>query len=412
MDRSNAVFQVLVVDPSKAPIGAGSAVEDLTEGQIGIFDASTNLAIDGTEQVRNFYMAVGIDSDGDGQVDTIDKSCGQLIQARNITGYTFRPHTAAQPMVVEFTGYKPKCGADYGIRLEFRNQQVYDHQGFNQFSKSYVIHTEECADCGDECEPANVNLLTQNLIREINYDNDDMVTAVAIATEALVAATQGTSQDYAEGDEISEDDLQVLVDFNEAQEDETTKVSTGIRLTTKPIATRRFVDINTRYQKPRGTIIIPSMIAGFGTQGSFETTQEAAFEEGNGYDLRYREYCAAGYNGRGGEGVYRTYANTGLAREIDYRVDQKAKYDVISLSYNQHSRSAWLEYSNALRTEIGIPTFQGVSTAAKDGILLVLDRIVDQVGLDSLSDDAASASDNPELVEKTEDKTADTDGIA
>ena len=45
MSTNNKVFQVLVTKGDKALAVAGTKVDALTDGQLGIFDAKTNLAV-------------------------------------------------------------------------------------------------------------------------------------------------------------------------------------------------------------------------------------------------------------------------------------------------------------------------------------------------------------------------------
>ena len=68
MSTNNKVFQVLVTKGDKALAVAGTKVDVLEDGQLGIFDAKTNLAV--VTPVNKFYLAVGVDTDGDGDIDT------------------------------------------------------------------------------------------------------------------------------------------------------------------------------------------------------------------------------------------------------------------------------------------------------------------------------------------------------
>ena len=59
MSTNNKVFQVLVAKADSAILAAGNTVDDLAVGQIGIFDAETNLSIDKTAtNKKNFYLEV------------------------------------------------------------------------------------------------------------------------------------------------------------------------------------------------------------------------------------------------------------------------------------------------------------------------------------------------------------------
>jgi len=81
MSTNNKVFQVLVTKGNAALPSRSATLDSLAVGQLGIFDAKTNLAIDGTTNpVRDFYLAVGVDNDGDTVMDGVNFSAGQLIQ--------------------------------------------------------------------------------------------------------------------------------------------------------------------------------------------------------------------------------------------------------------------------------------------------------------------------------------------
>ena len=138
MSRNNDVFQVLVTKGDQEVLAANNTVADLAPGQIGVFDYNTNLSIGllGGIVPRNFYLAVGLDTDGDTVTDDIMKSAGSHIQARNLAFYSFRPHTAGQPLKVVLKNYTADCETEYGIKLELRNQEIYRTQGYNQFTKT------------------------------------------------------------------------------------------------------------------------------------------------------------------------------------------------------------------------------------------------------------------------------------
>ena len=86
MERNNDVYKVLVTSGNRAPMVAGKTISELLPGQIGVFDANSNLSInyEKAERVKDFYMAVGIDKDGDGVTDDVMKSSGKKIAVKEI----------------------------------------------------------------------------------------------------------------------------------------------------------------------------------------------------------------------------------------------------------------------------------------------------------------------------------------
>lgn len=405
MSRNNDVFQVLVTKGNLAALAAGSRVTALAPGQIGVFDSNTNLSIDGTGLNRNFYLAVGLDLDGDGVTDDVAKSSGSNIQKRNIQYYSFRPHTAGRTMKVKLGGYTADCETEYGIKLELRNQEIYRTQGYNQFTKTYSIVTGCCDGCTPTCPSGDANEITKLLKININNDPSGLIVARAIARQDVTTATHGTSVDINTGEVVSDADLEALMAFNAAQADVADFVYTDLEIETVTQALRTFGDLNLNYFYPRETVVIASKIEGFKCNGTLTTTQTAVFEEGNGYDIKQLEYVAKGFK----ESPYRLSTLNGVADPKVYNTVATEKYDQIALTYDQFSIGAWLEYYNNLATIIAIPE---ASTVTRQSIITILDRLVAPAGLDALADDAAASNVTPTVVETTTARTVATDGIA
>ena len=377
MSTNNKVFQVLVTKGNKALVAKDAALDAITDGQLGIFDAKTNLAIDHTAAgVKDFYLAVGVDSDGDGVVDAVNFSAGQAIQKENIRDYTYKPHTAARPMVAEITNFTAKPDTDYAIKFEFRNMKVYMRQGYNAFAKTYAVRTS----CSDGTTGDPVELVTK-FLEAFNMDNTGMFKAEAIAGGAVIdLATIGAD------------------------------VVPGIRITTNPIAINQFCSINTTYYNPRQTVVIASLVEGFNCNGKVTVTQTAVDEEGHGYDIKQKEYHAAGWNGK--PGVYRASTALGLAMPgFKYFADETKKYDQFNLVYDFFSTAGWKEYLNNLMTVVAIPESD---TTTRNAFATVMDAILANatMGFESLADDASAASSTATVVENTPPASAAVDGIA
>lgn len=406
MSRNNDVFQVLVTSGNQAVLAAGNGVADLAPGQIGVFDFNTNVSIDATSTPRNFFLAVGLDTDGDAATDDISKSAGSHIQARNLVAYSYRPHTAGQPMKVVLSDYTADCETEYGIKLELRNQEIYRSQGYNQFTKTYSIVTSCCNGCEPTCPSGDANEITKQLKENINNDEQGLVTAIAIARQDLTILTHGTSADIATGAEVSDADLEALMVFNAAQADPADYVYTDLEITTVTQAINSFCSVNTKYFYPRQTVAIATKIAGFDCNGTLTVTQQAAFEEGAGYDVKQLEYEAKGWS----ESPYRVSTLLGLAKDTTFNADASEQYDVFALTYDQFSIGAWLEYLNNEATMIAIPA---TDTITRNALVAVLDAQLTPFGFDALADDVALANVNPAVVEPTADiDDVDADGIA
>lgn len=402
MARNNDVFQVLVTKGNLEVLPRGKKLASLSPGQIGVFDANTNLAIDGSQGNRNFYLAVGLDLDGDGVTDEVAKSTGSHIQKKNIQFYSFRPHTASRPMKVVLKDFTADCETEYGIKLELRNQEIYRSQGYNQFTKTYSIVTGCCDGCEPTCPSGDANEITKLLFININNDPTGLVKANIIPRGNVSAA--GVTPDV--NGHLTLADIETIMAYNAGEPDPTTFVYTDLEIETVTQAINNFCSVNLKYFYPRETVVIATKIAGFKCNGTLEVTQEAAFEEGSGYDIKQLEYEAKGWK----ESPYRLSTLNGVADERVFNTDVKEKYDQLALTHDQFSQGAWLEYFTNQATLVAIPS---VDRVTKDSLISVLDNLIQPLGFDALADDAANSEIDPTVVENTsaiDDVTLD--GIA
>ena len=374
MSRNNDVFQVLVTKGNQAVLAAGNEVTDLLPGQAGVFSFESNLSIDGTVPTRNFYVAVGLDEDGDGVTDNIRKSAGSHIQTRNIAFYSYRPFEAGRPMILEFKDFKTKCDEQYGIAIEFRNQQIYRTQGYVQFKVNYVVEGICCDGCSTGCESGDDNLVAKKLVDAINNDPRGFVKA-----EMFNTTTNAVVTDY---DAFVAANLAVNTDSNLAND-----VKLGIRLTSIPQKINKYMGIDTKYFHMRETFLVPSKLIGFECNGEFSVKQTAKVTQGLGYDIQYLEYLAGGWNGN--PGPYRTYKVNGLAKPITYVAETNTQYGILALTYDQFSVGGWLEYLNNEASIIAIPQADSVTRAS---LLGVIDKLAKLSNFDELVDDAAGYS--------------------
>ena len=371
MSRNNDVFQVLVTKGNQAVLAAGNKVTDLLPGQAGVFSFESNLSIDGTVPTRNFYVAVGLDEDGDGVTDNIRKSAGSHIQTRNIAFYSYRPFEAGRPMILEFKDFKTSCGEQYGIAIEFRNQQIYRTQGYVQFKVNYVVEGVCCDGCSTGCESGDDNLVAKKLVDAINNDPRGFVKA-----EMFNTTTNAVVTDY---DAFVAANLVVNTDANL-----TNDVKLGVRITSIPQKINKYMGIDTKYFHMRETFLVPSKLIGFECNGEFSVKQTAKVTQGLGYDIQYLEYLAGGWNGN--PGPYRTYKVNGLAKPITYVAETNTQYGILALTYDQFSIGGWLEYLNNEASIIAIPQADSVTRAS---LLGVIDKLAKLSNFDGLADDAA-----------------------
>lgn len=357
MSRNNDVFKVLVA--KTAMTRADQPLDSLVPGQIGVFNSETNLSVNTANPPKEFYLAVGVDNSGSGTLEDINKSAGQMIQRENIRYYNGQPYTPGQPEVVEISDFIAKCDTEFAIKLEFRNQKIYNLQGYNQFSKTYVVQAPCCGGECDPCPPADGNELVKLFVNSINADKDGLVIAEAIdPTSNTVIA-----------------DLDTFIATNKTvntDDDFTNDVVAKIRLTTQPLNVYRFCDINLMYFKPRETVLIASLTAGFDCAGTVTVVQDVTFEQGSGYDVRQREYKAGGWNGR--PGPYRVSELNGVASSgFRYFSETTKKYHRVNLTYDLFSIGGWQEFLNNVATEI---YFEEADVAALTDFLGVLEAVL------------------------------------
>ncbi len=403
MSRNNDVFHLLVTKGNQAILAKDKKITELLPGQLGVFDFQSNVSLDATSKSRNFYLAVGVGS-GSTLVD-VQKSAGSHIQGQNIVFYSFRPYTPGRPMKSLLKDYTANCETEYGIKVEFRNSEIYRTQGYNQFTKTYSIKTSCCDGCEPTCPSGDANEITKQLLINIANDPAGLIKAKAVARQPLVAATHGTSGAIAKGAEVSAADLNAIMAFNAAQTDTSTYVYTDLEFETIPQAVSDFGSVNLKYFNLRETVILVSKIEGFKCNGSVATTQDAVFEEGSGYDVKQMEYFTKGWT----EGPYRLSTVNGVADDRTYVTDATAKYDIFALTYDQFSIGGWQEFLHNQATVIAVPT---ADTVTRNGLATILDAITVAKGFEPLADDAAAANVSTTVVERTTDKTVATDGLS
>lgn len=403
MSRNNDVFHLLVTKGNQAVLAKDKKVTELLPGQIGIFNYDTNLSFDATVTAapKNFYLAVGIDA-GNGTTGDIMKSAGSHVQGKNIAFYSFRPYTPGRPMKVLLKDYVANCETEYGVKLELRNQEIYRTQGYNQFTKTYMMKTSCCDGCEPTCPSGDANEITKQLYINISNDPSGLVKA-NIKPRAGAVLPSGVTVD-ANGN-LTLAQVDTIMAANAAQTDPAKYVYTDLEIETVPQTIQDFSAVSLNYMYPRQTVAILTKVGDFKCSGTVATTQTAVFEEGAGIDVKQLEYQAKGWT----ESPYRVSTVNGVADNRIYITDASAKYDVFALTYDQFSLGGWLEYFHNQASVIAIPT---ADTVTRNGVAAILDKVAIAQGFEALADDAAAAVVDSTVIEKTTDKTVATDGIS
>ena len=352
-NRNNDVFRVLpVTNCNLLNPGMGTTVEDLGIGQLGAFDAATNLAVDQfTDPMpKEIFFALAYQTPSGG-VD-YRTSAGQLIQRQGVVGFTEKRCTSGSPMEVTVGNFRAECDTEYGIRVEFRNAKINRIQGFNQFSKAYMVTTPCCDDCAEGCGSLDANILSQLMVDVINADISGLVEAVFVARQYIDSGDTGTSTNYSTGDVVSAADVAQLIVFNSTAV-VADQVFADFKLISQPLSIGSFCQVNLHYYKLLETTLIVSLIEGFGCSGAVTINEYPTFAEGTGINIQQKEYHASGW---AGSGPYKLSGVTGTAYgNITFLADKNTNYDQIILEYNQASESGWMEYSNPLSTIFAYP---------------------------------------------------------
>ena len=313
-------------------------------------------------------MAVGLGATGGTLVD-VAKSRGTKIQSRNVVYYTLKEYVAGQGMKVLLKNYTAQCETEYGIKLEMRNKEIYQTQGYNQFTTTYSMKTACCDGCTPTCPSGDANEITRQLLININNDPSGLVTAQAILRQNVVAANVPgyVGGNQSKGAVVTDANLAALMAFNAIQATAATHLYTDLQVSSVAQAERPFGDINMMYFQNRETVIIMSKAGfeGFACTGEVEVTQPIRYTQGAGYDIKQLEYFAKGWD----ESPYRVSNLNGVADGKFYNTVIEATYDQFVLSYDQTQKNAWLEYQNPEATYLCVPTGDGTTKTALKAIL-------------------------------------------
>lgn len=192
MAKNNDVFSIIPVPCGELDViaSAGSEVNSLTAGQLGVFDYDTGLSIDAAAAAttKNFFVALALDTTGDGSVDEIITSAGTHIQKKNVTATNLQCYTPGVEQVIDVVNFTADCDKQYGLKIEINNDEKYMNYGFNQLTKTFIVKTSCCEGC-ESCGTGNCAELAKFLIADINNDEDGVVVASAFAN--MVTATFG-----------------------------------------------------------------------------------------------------------------------------------------------------------------------------------------------------------------------------
>lgn len=364
MSRNNDVFNVLVATGDQALATTGGP-GDLLAGQIGVFDADTNVAITAGAKPQNFYIAVGT---ADGPIF----SAGQKVNTAGIVDAKNSDYVAGVNPVYTINNYAGSADTEYAIKFTYSNGEILQSQSNIPYVQSYAIKTP-CAPLGDD-----VNEVTRLFIDAINADPKKQINVVAITNDAVTTATHGTTANFAAGAEITYADIIAIRDYNIAN---TASLSTGIKVTTIPAISSFDGLVSLQYSYPRETTAQIGLILGFDCAGDVTESTAPTISQGLAVDIKQAEYMANGW--RGTPGPYRTFESIGVADpNAKYYAVVGTNYDCTTVEYNSKYVGVSTESSDPLATTIAMPT-GGSTTYAQ--LIAILNPILALNGIAALS---------------------------
>lgn len=344
--NANPVTSVLF--PTGDLLSAGDGLEDLGVGDVGIFDADTNLAINagGAPSVREFYIAVGVDTTGDGTVDYVAKSAGESIQVSNVNNYASQCYSECTAQVSEFEGYSVTCDNDYIVKLVVTDPEGFINYGYEPVYKSFVVRTSACEDCED-CGEGSCQQFALDLQTAINDD-----------PEGLFTVNLYNITDSSRATPLNEAQVLAL---------ETCPV---VEITGNCGQIKDFCKIPENYTFPRGTKMEVTFPDWDTPVPEVVVTQELSYEEVAAYDAKFKEYNAHGFNGS-----YYRLTKSGVQFGPAYQTDLSAEYIAINLGNAFHSHSNPSVLRNGATTTIYMNCDEGDGASAED-VATVLDALL------------------------------------
>lgn len=300
MSTNSPLSQIIATKGNASPMAINKRISELAVGQIGVFNFRTGLSLSVASPIENaneFFLAVGVDRDGDTVLDDAVRSAGDYIQMDNIIAITYRCYTPSQAQIWDLTDFVANCNTEYSLKIRLNLEKAYVTYGFNLPGKTFTYITDCCDNCGVGCPSGDCNELAFGLLTAINDDPDGLF----IANFLDYTTTPGTSVVVVDGAYAA-----WVASVDNAGK------CLGIRITTIAAKLGAYVNgINLKYDYPRVPTIIVSLIEGFNCNGTLTEFQTAIHSEGDGYDMLKLESDDTG-NNPNGHGPFRTSSLIGV----------------------------------------------------------------------------------------------------
>lgn len=142
------------------PIYQADGSISLMPGQLGIFDAKTHTSLNAgnVAAVKDIYIAIGIDTDGDGVSNEVRKVAGDLWNKNRMQNATAEPPRGACPEIWDYMFDCVDCGTDYGLKVQVDSTDLHTYTSpYQLFTYPVNVISEPCDTCGDNCDQADTN---------------------------------------------------------------------------------------------------------------------------------------------------------------------------------------------------------------------------------------------------------------
>ena len=346
-----------------------TTVYNLFPGQLGVYDANTNLAVTAgdIDQLRgNIYFAVGVDNDGDGVSDDVIKVPGDIINTCSLTRATAEPYRAPQVEIVDFLFDCAECGGEYVLGIEVKDNMLrrfYKQQHDPQ--DIYAVKIDCCENCDEELPVVTCSAIVDAIQCEYRR-------------KAKQAHSPMFQYPYYDISETPNEDLTVTL--NEGCDNEEEKTFTcGIRITgIAPDRNCNCFDPELFKTYMAGSKICVYPKSGFSCGNYFvNVTQTLEYGEGQGDVIQHRELIN-NQNSRGRSGTRYHYDSMdtitpGRYTEIAQSTltDCAANYCQYILEYDVPAYSTGLQANHAAKARviIAVPTASAVTQAAFEAVI-------------------------------------------
>jgi len=170
---------ILVTSGNLAPKTSGKLFNsdgsiNLLPGQIGLFNAKTHTAVANVSGGNEYYIAVGIDADGDGITDTLRKSAGEEISKCGVDAAQVKAPVEECPEIWDFVFDCVECNTDYALKVQTEGVEwmpYFANQHLPTFT--FNVFTECCTECEEETPTYACSAFVNEILEQISQTRNE-----------------------------------------------------------------------------------------------------------------------------------------------------------------------------------------------------------------------------------------------